>query len=207
MVVPARPFHWKLINRIQERKMKIIGVIGQNGSGKDEVLKYLRAKYGVPFLSTGEAVREIAVKEGKEPTRENLGEISQRYFHEFGQGCFVKLAADKIRQNGWAIGGITGIRSLDDVKVLNSIYGKDFILINVYVTNPEVRYNRMLIRGEGRGPHSYEQFLRQDEAEEEFYHIQSTTQYANYAISNNGTMDNLHREIDRLVDEKGLLVI
>jgi len=81
--------------------MKIIGVIGQNGSGKDEVLKYLRAKYGVPFLSTGDLVREIAAKEGKEPTRENLQEISERYFREFGRGCFVKLAAEKIKQNGW----------------------------------------------------------------------------------------------------------
>jgi dephospho-CoA kinase len=77
--------------------MKIIGVIGQNGSGKDEVLKYLRAKYAVPFLSTGDMVREIAAKEGKEPTRENLGEISERYFREFGRGCFVKLAANKIK--------------------------------------------------------------------------------------------------------------
>ena len=173
--------------------MKIIGVIGQNGSGKDEVLKYLRAKYEVPFLSTGDMVREIAAKEGKEPTRENLQEISQRYFREFGQGCFVKLAAEKIRQNGWEIGGITGIRSLDDVKVLKNIYGKDFILINVYVSNPEVRYNRMLKRGEGRDPHSYEQFLRQDEAEEELFHIQSAAQYANYSISNDGTLDDLHK--------------
>ena len=52
--------------------MKVIGVIGQNGSGKDEVLKYLREKHNVPFLSTGDMVREIAAKEGKEPTRENL---------------------------------------------------------------------------------------------------------------------------------------
>ena len=186
--------------------MKVIGVIGQNGSGKDEVLKYLRAKYEVPFLSTGDMVREIAEKEGKEPTRENLQEISERYFREFGKGCFVKLTAEKMRQNGWEIGGITGIRSLDDVKVLKSFYGKDFILINVYVSNPEVRYNRMLKRGEGRDPHTYEQFLRQDEAEEELFHIQSAAQHANYSINNDGTLDDLHNEIDRLVGDKGLLL-
>ncbi len=187
--------------------MKVIGVIGQNGSGKDEVLKYLRAKHAVPFLSTGDMVREIAVKEGKEATRENLQEISERYFREFGQGCFVKLAAEKIRQNGWKIGGITGIRSEDDVKALKSIYGKEFILINVYVSNPEVRYNRMLQRGEGRDPHTYEQFLRQDEAEENLFNIQSASQYADYSISNDGTLDDLHKEIDRLVTEKDLLLI
>src|SRR5271157_4471157 len=117
--------------------MKVIGVIGQNGSGKDEVLKYLRAKYNIPFLSTGDMVREIAAKEGKEPTRENLQEISERYFREFGRGCFVKLAAEKIHRNGWQIGGITGIRSLDDVQILRSSFGQDFILINVYVSIPE----------------------------------------------------------------------
>jgi dephospho-CoA kinase len=51
----------------------VIGVIGQNGTGKDEGLKYLRAKHGVLFLSTGDAVREIAAREGLKPTRKNLG--------------------------------------------------------------------------------------------------------------------------------------
>jgi dephospho-CoA kinase len=185
--------------------MKVIGVIGQNGSGKDEVLKYLKAKYDIPFLSTGDMVREIAAKEGKEATRENLQEISERYFREFGRGCFVKLTAEKIRRNGWKIGGITGIRSLEDVQVLKSAANKDFILINVYVSNPEVRYDRMRQRGEGRDPHSYEQFLQNDKAEEELFHIQSASQYANYSISNDGTLDDLHKEIDKLVSAKGLL--
>ena len=186
--------------------MKIIGVIGQNGSGKDEVLKYLRAKYAVPFLSTGDMVREIAAKEGKETTRENLGEISERYFREFGRGCFVKLAAEKIKQNGWTIGGITGIRSLDDVKILRSNFSKDFILINVYVTNPEVRYRRMVQRGEGRDPHTYDQFLSQDKKEEELFQVKSAAQLADYSIPNDGSLDDLHREIDRLITAKKLLV-
>jgi dephospho-CoA kinase len=185
--------------------MKVIGVIGLNGSGKDEVLIYLRARYGLPFLSTGEMVREIAAKEGKEPTRENLQEISQRYFREFGKGCFVKMSVEKIRQNGWAIGGITGIRSADDIQVLKNRLGKDFVLINVYVSKPEVRYERLLKRSEERDPHSYEEFLRQDSNEEELFHIQTAAQFADYSISNDGTLEDLHREIDRLVAEKGLL--
>jgi dephospho-CoA kinase len=181
-------------------------VIGQNGSGKDEVLKYLRAKYQMPYLSTGDMVREIAAKEGKEPTRENLQEISERYFREFGRGCFVKLAAEKIRQDGWVVGGISGIHSAEDVKVLRDSTGKDFILINVYVSNPEVRYKRMLARHEGRDPHTYEQFLRNDKAEEEIFHIQSAGQSADFTISNDGTLGDLHREIGLLVSEKRLPV-
>ena len=186
--------------------MKVIGVIGQNGSGKDEVLKYLRAKYNVPFLSTGDMVREIAAKEGKAPTRENLQEISQRYFREMGNGIFVKLVAENIQRNGWPIGGITGIRSLDDVKILRDSFGKDFILINVYVSNPEMRFRRMLKRGEDRDPHSYAHFLSQDRKEEDLFHIQSAAQYADYSIGNDGSLDKLYREIDRLVTENKLPV-
>jgi len=105
-------------------EVKVIGAIGQNGSGKDEVLKYLRAKHNVPFLSTGDAVREIASREGVEQTRENLGKISDRYFREFGKGCFVRLLADKIRHSGWEIAGISGIRSLDDVSILRIFSAK-----------------------------------------------------------------------------------
>ena len=173
-------------------KVKLIGAIGQNGSGKDEVLKYLRLKYGVPFLSTGDVVREIASNEGVEPTRENLGKISDRYFREFGKGYFVKLLADKIRQTGWKIAGISGIRSLDDVSILKGIFGQDFILIHVYITAPHVRYSRMTGRGEDRDPHSFEEFLRQDKAEEELFSLTEAEHFADYSISNDGTTDDLH---------------
>src|SRR4030042_5972318 len=106
------------MSKTMPAKVKVIGAVGQNGSGKDEVLKHLRSRDNIPFLSTGDAVREIAAKEGVEQTRENLGKISDRYFREFGKGCFVKLLADKIRHSGRQNAGITGIRALDDVSIL-----------------------------------------------------------------------------------------
>ncbi len=184
--------------------MRVIGVVGQNGSGKDEVLKYLRSKHNVPFLSTGDMVREIAKKEGRETTRENLKEISERYFHEMGQGCFVKLVAEKIRSNGWQAAGISGIRSINDVRILREIFGNDFVLVDVYVSDPRQRFGRMVNRGEERDPHSYEQFLKQDQAEEELFHIKDAEKQANHSISNDGTLIDMHKAIDRLID-KGLL--
>jgi dephospho-CoA kinase len=60
-------------------------------------------------------------------------------------------------------------------------------------------------RGEDRDPHTYEQFMRQDAAEEELFHIQSAAQDADYTIGNDGTLNDLYREIDRLVTEKSLI--
>jgi len=185
--------------------MKVIGTVGQNGSGKDEVLKYLNTKYNVPFLSTGDAVRELAAREGLEPTRENLGIISGRYFSEFGKGYFVKLVAAKILQSNWGIAGISGIRSPEDVTNLKEIFGKDFILIRVFISNPQVRFDRMVKRGQGRDPLSYEQFLRQDDAEENQFSLKEVESQADYTLSNDGTLDDLHREIDKLVNQRKIL--
>jgi dephospho-CoA kinase len=185
--------------------MKVIGAVGQNGSGKDEVLKYLKARYGVPFFSTGDMVREIAAQEGVEPTRDNLGGISERYFRERGEGCFVRLLAERIRRDGGPMVGISGIRSLADVQILREVFGEAFILIHVSVTDPRRRYERMVKRAEERDAQQYEQFLMQDKAEEALFHITEAGEQADYAISNDGQLADLHKAIDSLVGEKGIL--
>jgi len=185
--------------------MKVIGAVGQNGSGKDEVLKYLKTAYGIPFFSTGDMVREIAAKEGVEATRDNLRAISERWFSERGEGCFVRLLAERIGGGENQTAGISGIRSLADVTILNDFFGDDFILINVTMADPRQRYERMVARGEERDPTSYEQFLTLDRAEEDLFHVEEAGRQANYSIGNDGTLADLHRAIDKLVKDKGIL--
>jgi dephospho-CoA kinase len=185
--------------------MKVIGVIGKNGSGKDEVLKHLRDKYGVPFLSTGDIVRGIAASEGKEPTRPNLQAISDRYFKECGEGCFVRMTVERIRENGWKAAGISGVRSPKDVDILRGELGEDFVLIYVDVSDPQVRFERMLKRGEGRDAKAYNQFVQQDKDEEKLFGIDKAASKADYSLSNDGSMDDLRSSIDKLVNKKGLL--
>ena len=185
--------------------MKVIGVIGKNGSGKDEVLRCFRDKYGVPFLSTGDIVREIAAAEGLKPTRENLQAISERYFKERGKGCFVRMVIDKIRENDWKIAGISGVRSPQDVDILRKELGNRFVLIYVYVTDPHVRFKRMLKRGEGRDAKAYDQFLQQDKAEEKFFNIEKAAAKADYSLSNDGSLGDLRNAIDNLVSDDKLL--
>ena len=190
-----------------ELKIRVIGAVGQNGTGKDEVLKYLKAKYNIPFIATGGIVREVAARENLELTRENLGKISERYFKEFGRGCFVKMAADKIKEQGWKIAGISGVRTPDDVRILKEAFGKDFILIRVFISDPGVRFARMVARGEGRDPKSYEQFLQQDRTEEQRFSVKEVEVMADYSVANDGTIEDMHRAIDGLVVEKGLVQV
>ncbi len=185
--------------------MRIIGAIGKNGSGKDEVLKYLRDCYGVPFVSTGDLVRSLAAEEGLEPTRENLGAVSARWFAEHGPGCFVRLAAEKIAANGWPVAGISGIRSADDVRLLKAAYGESFILVHVLVSDDSVRLDRMRKRAEARDPADLPHFRELDRQEEELFRVSEAAALADYTLTNDGTLADLHAVIDRLVSEASLL--
>jgi dephospho-CoA kinase len=185
--------------------MKVVGVIGLNGSGKDEVVKYLNQRYGVPLISVGDIVREIAAKESIEPTRGNLDEITSRYFKQHGEGYFLKQVVQKIRENKWKTAGISGVRSPQDVSILKDAFKTDFILIYVHISDSRVRYERMRRRGSKRDELSYEDFLKQDKISDAIFHIQEAIRMADFSLANDGTLDDLHREIIKLVIEKGLL--
>ena len=185
--------------------MKIIGVIGLNGSGKDEVINYLNKLYNVPTISVGDIVREIAAKEGVEPTRDNLDEITRRYFKQYGEGYFLKQVVEKIRRNNWQTAGISGIRSPEDIAILKEAFKKDFVLVHVYITDSRVRYDRVKKRGSNRDRMTYEDFLKQDEVSRQLFNIQEAIDLADYSIPNDGTLDDMHNEIKKLITTKKLL--
>ena len=56
-----------------EKQRTIVGVIGRNGAGKDELSKRLHARCGLPMLSAGDIARRIAKERGVEPTRPGFG--------------------------------------------------------------------------------------------------------------------------------------
>jgi hypothetical protein len=64
----------------------------------------------------------------------------------------------------------------------------------------------MQARHEGRDPHSYDQFLSNDKAEEEIFHIRAASKSADFPVSNDGMLGDLHREIDSLVAARRLPV-
>jgi dephospho-CoA kinase len=186
--------------------MMVIGAVGDIGSGKDEVLKYLRDRYGVPYISTGDIVRQMAREDGVEGTRENLEAISKRCFTEMGRGCFVRMAAQEIMKRGWKVAGISGVRSPEDVAAMKEMFGNGFILVRVDISDPGIRFERVRLRGERRDPLTREAFQEQDRNEEQEFQINRAEAMADYNIDNSGTLEELHRQIDELVSSKRLLV-
>lgn len=182
--------------------MKVIGAVGLNGSGKDELVNYLSRRCGIPVLSAGDVVRDIAREEGIALTRDNLHDISRRYHAQWGNDIFMRKLIEKIEKYQWKVVGITGIRTSTDAATLRNHFGQDFILVHVEVSQPSTRYERTRERGEARDPQTLEEFFIQDKTEEEIFKISETIHSADVTINNDGTRKDFYKKIEEFLAQR-----
>ena len=104
----------------------IIAAVGKNASGKDYFLEFISREFGIPMLSVGDIVRELAEIEGVEKTRENLHAVSQKYMSKYGQDFFPKRLIEKIKKEGYKDVLISGIRPPSDVENFKAAFGDQF---------------------------------------------------------------------------------
>jgi dephospho-CoA kinase len=105
----------------------------------------------------------------------------------------------KIEEEGPDSGGISGIRTPVDAEVLKSRFGKEFLLVHVEIMDPEIRFHRLRKRRDPRDPKDFEEFLVHDWREEELFHINETIQTADITLDNDGSLEELHRQIEKKI--------
>lgn len=176
-------------------KKRVIGAVGKNGSGKDTVLDIIADEYGVPRISMGDIVREIAREKGIEPTRANLNEISRSHFEKHGNDYFIKIVIDRLDEARAPFSVVTGIRTYLDAKTLRDRYDDRFLLINVIVVDDEERLRRARVRGSARDPETIEELREHDAREERIFGIQKAATLATATMTNDGSLDDLKRQV------------
>ncbi|HRK40626.1 MAG TPA: AAA family ATPase [Candidatus Saccharibacteria bacterium] len=118
-------------------KPELIGIAGSFASGKDTIAHALEADYGFTHVSTGDMVREAAMRERGSIERPVLFEVADEHRHRDGAGVFVVHALEKPRPLV-----VTGIRSLGEAKALKAAGG-----VLLFIDAPaQVRYERMKAR-------------------------------------------------------------
>lgn len=184
--------------------MKVIATTGRIGSGKDEVMNYLSRRYDLPNLSVGDMVREIAEQKGLSVTRENLQQVSSESIEQYGKDFFINQLIKRMRENRWDKAGVSGIRSPNEVCCLRREFGTAFVLIHVYVGQAYLRYERVRRRDREGAPQSYDSFLLQDRKDEQLFELEETLSMADLVIDNDGTREELHRQINTIYVKGGI---
>lgn len=175
----------------------IIGLVGPLATGKGTITEYLVKAHGAEAVKFSQPLRDMIHRCYVKETREAMSQLAQLMRGEYGNDILVKTLVKDLENMDVAIAVFDGIRYFDEYNALRE--RKDFQLWAVD-TDLEIRHQRIVKRGENAGEAdlTLEQFTKQHELPTEVV-IPEIMQQADATINNNGTIEELHAQIDTLV--------
>ncbi len=173
----------------------IIGLCGRIGAGKDTIADFLVDHLGFKKVVMSDVIKEEMKKEGIEPTRENMQNFSKAMKEKFGRGIWARKTLDYINEHKIKNVVISGVRDTEEVKEFRK--NPEFILIGVYAPK-ELRYERVIKRGDKKDPKTFEEAELQDKREEEIFDlVKKCESEADVVITNDFTnVENLYSLIE-----------
>lgn len=144
--------------------MKIIGVAGTDGAGKDTVGEMLAGRHGWLYVSVTDILRREARKRNLPLERQNLRQISAQWRRENGLGVLVDKAVEqfesqKDKYKGLAIASLRNPGEADRVHEL----GGKVVWVDA---DPRIRYNRIIARKRGTEDEvTFAEFMAEEKAQ------------------------------------------
>lgn len=180
-----------------KQKKIILGLVGPIASGKGTIAAYLEKQHHASTYRFSTIMRDVLIRLHLPLNRQNLQDISTILRQNFGEDLFARIIAENVIKDKNEIITVDGIRRLADIEYLQKI--PEFKLINI-IADPEIRYQRLIQRSENQddGQISYARFLTDHEREADA-EIPRVMQQAKLSISNNGTLDRLYEQVERIL--------
>jgi dephospho-CoA kinase len=177
----------------------ILGFVGPIASGKGTACEYLNKEYQATTHRFSTMLRDVLNRLYIPQTRENLQAVSLVLRQQFGDDMLAKVISQDVANDPSEMIAIDGIRRLPDIAFLKELPGFYLVYINA---DQKIRYERITKRDENTDDtqKTFEQF-QQDEQREAEKHIAEVGQQANIQINNDGNLDDLHKQIDKIIED------
>jgi len=173
---------------------KLLLITGMAGSGKT-TLSQIIIDSGIRVITMGDVIRDIAKRQGVEPSTENLGVIAKKIREESPEAVAVRCI-DLLNTMDPGLVVVDGIRSLAEVEAFEEAF--DVILIAVH-TSPLSRFKRLTRRGRSDDPESWEEFRERDRRELDFG-IGEAIACADIMIVNDDGIDSLKKSFEAVME-------
>lgn len=179
----------------------ILGITGPISSGKGTIAKYLKEKHGASVYKFSTVLRDILERLSFDITRENLQKLSSVLRQNFREDILAKVIAEDVEKDNNNIIVVDGIRRWADIVHLKQ--KPNFILTGIDA-KPEIRHQRLVVRQENEGDSTktFNQFLK-DQTEEADAEIPEIIKNASEIINNDGDLEELYNNIDKLLAKYG----
>ena len=176
----------------------IIGLTGRNAAGKGEVARYLESR-GFLYHSLSDVIRDEVRRRGLEIERGVLIEVGNELRSSFGGGILAERVLARISEDRNHV--IDSIRNPAEVEVLRR--RSDFTLMAVEAEQA-LRFERSRQRAREGAPDTLERFASEEARELESsdpanQQLVATRAMADLTLRNNGSLEELHRELDRIL--------
>jgi len=179
----------------------IIGIAGTLGAGKGTVVEYLKQEGFLHYSSSGR-LKEILEERGLLSDRPHLSALADELLQTY-QGGVLEASYKKAQAEGAKNYILESIHRLSELEFMRSIGA---IIIGVDAET-NVRYERSVRRQEGEKDNvTYDEFLSHIEREENGKgegtpNIRAVLEQADFVLNNNGTLAELHQQIDEILQK------
>lgn len=176
-----------------------LGIVSQIAGGKTIVTEYLEQKYNARTFRFSDMLRDVLKRMRLAENRANMQTLSTVLRQNFGQDIMSRvIAADVLAADDDLI--VTeGIRRPSDALELKKL--PDFYIIAIQ-SDMRTRFERLASRHDNPDDQTttWADFQAQAKEEAEL-RIEAIAREANFVIENNGTLAELHSQVDEVMDK------
>lgn len=180
--------------------MIVIGITGTLGSGKGTIVDYLVSKKGFEYYSVRAYLIEIIRKKGLPVNRDSMVVVANDLRKQNSPSFII----DELYKQAVEIGKNCIIESIRTVGEIESLRQKGSFFLFAVDADPRIRYQRIFERRSETDMIDYETFLENEKREMRTrdpnkQNLQKCIKKADFVLNNNGSFEDLHRQIDEIL--------
>ncbi len=182
--------------------MIIIGITGTLGAGKGTIVEYLVGEKGFVHYSVRAYLLEKIREQGLPENRDSMVRLANELRTSFGSS----YVTDQLYKQALVSGKNCVIESIRTPGEIDSLRAKDHFFLLAVDADPDIRYQRILLRQSETDRVIRQTFLENEEREMNTtdpnkQNLKKSIEMADFILLNNGTKKDLIQQVEKVLDQ------